>query len=245
MLTNVEPVQESADFLVTSSGLRAEFFTADEVRGMRLGNTHTLVRVLDWCENFLGKPNALLGRSGNVCPFVPEAMVRGSLKLAAVWLKRRGGAAMREIEEMIVACRDYFLDSERFSGKIDIFGSMAIIFPQVRSEEAPMVIDPVQRKLKPSFVQEGLMLGEFHPVNDTPGLRNESFRPLRSPVPLLAIRRMVESDVDFLMAPNDPPPMRVKLLKAYLHFLGPSLSVASQTKARDALYAAEADARAA
>jgi hypothetical protein len=53
---------------------------------------------------------------------------------------------------------------------------------------------------------------------------------------------MVESDVDFLMAPNDPAPTRVKSLKAYLKFLGPSLSAASQIKAKDALRVAEAEA---
>ena len=50
---------------------------------------------------------------------------------------------------------------------------------------------------------------------------------------------MVESDVDFLMAPNDPALTRVKSLNAYLKFLGSSLSVASRIKAREALRVAE------
>jgi hypothetical protein len=87
------------------------------------------------------------------------------------------------------------------------------------------------------------MLGEFHPFSPTPGLRNSHFRPLRSPVPLLAIRHIVESDVDFLIAPNDPAPTRVKSLKAYLKFLGSSLGVSSQIKARGALRVAESEAR--
>ncbi len=239
MRTEAAPEQVSADFLVTRSGLTADLFSAEEVRGLRLDDSHDLARIVDWCENFLGKPNVQLGRSGNVCPFVPEAMMRGSLKFAVVALGKRGVVARSEIEETIVACREHFLAKEQANGKIDIFDSIVMIFPDVSQEEAHRVIDPSQRKLKPSFVQEGLMLGEFHPLCSTPGLRNDSFRPLRSPVPLLAIRRMVESDVDFLMAPNDPPSMRVMSLTAYLHFLGPSLSVASRTKARDALREAE------
>jgi hypothetical protein len=85
------------------------------------------------------------------------------------------------------------------------------------------------------------MLGEFHPQSATPGLRNRYFCPLRSPIPLLAIRHMVESDVDFLMAANDPAPMRVKSLEAYLRFLGSSLSVTSQSKAKEALRVAESE----
>jgi hypothetical protein len=242
MRTEAETAHRSTDFVVTESGLRADFFTADEVRSLGLDGAHELVRIAEWCENFLGKPSGLVGRTGNVCPFVPEAMMRGSLKFAVVALTKRGVEAVGEIEETIDACREHFLNRESVDGKIDIFGSMVLIFPDVANEEAQLVIDPSQRRLKPSFVQEGLMLGEFHPFSPTPGLRNKSFRPLRSPVPLLAIRHMVESDVDFLMAPNDPAPTRVKSLKAYLKFLGPSLSVASQMKAREALTVAEAEA---
>jgi hypothetical protein len=232
----------SADFVVTASGLRADFVTADEARALGAEAGGELLRIVDWCENFLGKPHADVGRSGNVCPFVPEALMRGSLKFASVALRARGAEAVPEIEEMVDACREHFVGGEAGAGKMDIFGSMVLIFPDVTAEEAPLVLDPSQRKLKPSFVREGLMLGEFHPFNATPGLRNAQFRPLRSPVPLLAIRHMVESDVDFLMAPNDPPATRIKSLRAYLKFLGPSLSMASQAKAKEGLRLAEAQA---
>jgi hypothetical protein len=235
------PAQASTDFLVTPSGIRADFFSADEVRALATQENPELVEIVDWCENFLGKPSALVGRTGNVCPFVPEAMMRGSLKFTLIALRGRGGAAVREIEEVVIACRDHFVRREEAQGKIDIFGSMVILFPDVTRDEAMTVIDPSQRKLKPTFVKQGLMLGEFHPLSPTPGLRNQSFRPLRSPIPLLAIRHMVESDVDFLMAPVDPAATRVESLRAYLQFLGSSMSVASQIKAKEALRVAEAE----
>src|SRR5258708_1558553 len=193
MHTEAGPLMESSDFLITPSGMRADLFSADEVRALSFGDSHELVRIVDWCENFLGKPSGLVGRTGNVCPFVPEAMMRGSLKFAVVALKNKGAAAIADIEEMIVACREHFLAKEKSDGKIDIFGSMVIIFPDVTKEEARTLIDPSQRKLKPTFVKEGLMLGEFHPLSPTPGLRNHSFRPLRSPIPLLPIPHMGES----------------------------------------------------
>jgi hypothetical protein len=70
-----------------------------------------------------------------------------------------------------------------------------ILFPGA----APTVIDVVQLELKGSFVEQGLMLGQFHdrpPVDG--GLWNAAFRPLRCPVPLLAIRHMVPTDLPFL-----------------------------------------------
>jgi hypothetical protein len=238
----VEKIEASVEVVVTPSGYRATLYNADEVRALEFGSmSGPLVETVDWCEHFLGRPSSLVGRTGNVCPFVPEAMMRGSLKFAVIALKNRGVSAIAEIEGVVAAFRDQFLAAEELQGKIDIFGSRIMIFPDVTAEEAADVIDPPQRKLKPTFVKRGLMLGEFHPLSRTPGLRNSAFRPLRSPIPLLAIRHMVESDIDFLVQPSDPAPMRVRSIKAYLHALGSSMSIASQTRAIEALRMAEAE----
>jgi hypothetical protein len=78
--------------------------------------------------------------------------------------------------------------------------------------------------VKDEFVADGLMVGQFHPVCANPGLWNEDFRPLRSPVPLLAIRQMLVFDLPFLttsaghidawlgrFAPHLPPRVRAHL----------------------------------
>ncbi|AXC11794.1 hypothetical protein ACPOL_2472 [Acidisarcina polymorpha] len=232
----------SSDFVLTPGGFRANLYSADEVRALNPGGTNDLlIETVDWCEHFLGRPSSLVGRTGNVCPFVPQAMMLGSLKFSVISLKNRGENAMTEIEEIVTAFREHFLANEKAHGKIDIFGSWVMIFPDITAEEASRVIDVPQRQLKPSFVREGLMLGEFHPISRSPGLRNSAFRPLRSPIPLLVIRHMVESDIDFLSRPFDPPLIRTQSLKSYLQFLGSSLSVASQVKAKEALKIAEAD----
>jgi len=233
---------QAEDFVAIPGGRRVDLHTADEVRGLpRDGSNDLLIDTVDWCEHFLGRPSKLVGRTGNVCPFVPESMMRGSLKFAVIEFENRGKAIIPEIEEIVPIFRERFLSDEKAAGKIDIFGSWVLIFPDVTTEEATEVIDAPQRRMKPSFVKEGLMLGEFHPISMSPGLRNSAFRPLRSPIPLLVIRHMVESDIDFLSRPFDPAPIRIQSLKAYMQFLGSSLSVASQMKAKDALKVAELD----
>jgi hypothetical protein len=246
MRTDTAEFDAPADFVITPTGTRVHLYTTDQVRALdRDGINDVLIDTVDWCEHFLGRPSKLVGRSGNVCPFVPESMMRGALKFAVIHFKNRGTAIIPEIEEIVPAFRERFLADEKALGKIDIFGSWVLIFPDVATEEAIDVIDVPQRKMKPSFVKEGLMLGEFHPISLSPGLRNPAFRPLRSPIPLLVIRHMVESDIDFLSRPFDPALIRIQSLKAYLQFLGASLSVASQIKAKEALKVAEADASAA
>lgn len=73
----------------------------------------------------------------------------------------------------------------------------------------------VQARLKSEFVKHGLMLGEFFPGNPTGGLHSAHFRPLAAPVPLLAIRRMVASDLSFLVADHVPPAQRLYFLGCY------------------------------
>ena len=61
-----------------------------------------------------------------------------------------------------------------------------------------MLIDEVQQELKGKFIEKGLMIGEFHKANNSSGLRNPNFYPLRTPYPCLAIRYMVASDIAFM-----------------------------------------------
>ena len=84
------------------------------------------------------------------------------------------------------------------------------------------------------------MLGEFHNRTESPGLHNPNFRPLRSPIPLLAIRYMVEVDLPFLVMADDLG-LRIRYLKAYLQLFdkGGKDSI-NLTNARRALTLAQA-----
>jgi hypothetical protein len=72
-----------------------------------------------------------------------------------------------------------------------------ILFPDL-TPARPSLIDKVQASLKPEFVANGLMIGQFHSDCSEPAIWNRHFHPLRSPVPLLAIRYMVATDFPFL-----------------------------------------------
>jgi hypothetical protein len=43
------------------------------------------------------------------------------------------------------------------------------------------------------------MLGRFDSFSNEPGLWRDDFRPLRSPIPILAVRELVENDAPFAM----------------------------------------------
>ena len=142
-----------------------------------------------WAHSYLSEPHPELGRPGRVCPFVP-----GSLRSRNFFVAVEPGKA-EGVTGTVLRYRDWFRALEPHDGAEAQFKTVLILFPDV----APTLIDATQEVLKPAFVDAGLMLGQFHPVPpDEGGLWNPDFRPLRSPVPLLAIRHMVASDLPFL-----------------------------------------------
>src|SRR5262245_45081021 len=55
------------------------------------GDLYALRAVADWIKAFVALPNAGLGRTGPVCPFVPEAIARETLWLVPEHLSGRSG----------------------------------------------------------------------------------------------------------------------------------------------------------
>lgn len=187
--------------------------TFDEVaKGM--APDHPLAITIQWMRQFLARPHPDLGRGGPVCPFVPGAIAQDT-----IWLTAVDSVDHHSIKQAVARYRDLFLDLEPKNGELSMMKSILIVFPNVPSANAG-VVDQVQLELKPQFVDSGLMIGEFHERNEGEGLRNPNFRPLRSPIPLLAIRFMVESDIPFLGRMMYPPELRERLLKSYIRRLG-------------------------
>ncbi|HXB22281.1 MAG TPA: hypothetical protein VNV88_12910 [Candidatus Solibacter sp.] len=200
--------------------------------------TSPLGCVLNWIRGFLARPHPQLGRPGSVCPFVPIA-----LGLDTIWMAEVAETtpSFERISAIITDYRNVFLETEPTSGPEAINKAFLVVFPSLGANGADgaAAIDKVQASLKRYFVEMGLMLGEFHAANESPGLRNPDFRPLRSPIPMLAIRHMVESDLPFLIRETYPPKERSSFLRSYLFRLGGELSQVKFNEAMDGLIAAE------
>lgn len=200
------------------------------------GEDPALAAVLRWVRGFLAQVHPQAGRAGPVCPFVPQSLELDTIWLTTVPLPRPD---RHDVLELVRFYRDVFLNLEPRTGEAAMNKAILIVFPSMKPEHAPTLIDDVQSELKPSFVEAGLMLGEFHQENESPGLRNPEFRPFRSPVPMLAIRHMVESDLPFLKRDEDPPGRRALFIRAYLRRLGGAISGRSFEAAIQALVDAE------
>jgi hypothetical protein len=226
-------IEQSAAPLAVSGEPR--LLRASEVQAS--STTTSLHTTLAWMRDFIMSGHAELGRSGPVCPFAPLSLQRDTLWLAEV---TEPSPSLEGIAAIIGEYRNLFLRTAPSEGPDILYKTFLVVFSALPAGSAGTAfVDEVQRRLKPHFVDMGLMLGEFHADNDTPGLHNPDFRPLRSPIPMLGIRHMVDSDLPFLTRQSDSARQRSAFLRSYLAHLGSTLSALRFTQALDALVAAE------
>jgi hypothetical protein len=196
---------------MSTDGAAPPLYHGDDIARMA-ADLPVVERIERWCHEFLMRPHPDLGRGGSVCPFMARAM---SLNRIAFVVVRTQGRTDSEVDAVIARFREVFLEMDPVTGPESLEKAIMIILPDVSEEAAQLVVDETHRRLKADFVASGLMIGKFHPTSDQGGLHNPGFRPLRSPVPLLAIRYMVGSDLPFLNRKDDPVPDRITFLESY------------------------------
>lgn len=237
--SGLEVMQVAAALAASSPAAAArQLLRASEALRL-LAPDSALARIVMWVREFLANPHPELGRSGPVCPFAPAA-----LNFDTVWLTEVTDTEvdLNTIGQILGTYREIFLQLEPKHGPPAMNKAVLIVFPNLGATGAALV-DEVQLAHKAKFVEQGLMLGEFHAENMSPGLRNEAFYPLRSPIPMLAIRFMVETDLPFLRRDLDPPQTRVAFLRSYLRRLGGVMSRNNFDTAIESLLKAEMQAR--
>ncbi|WET77353.1 hypothetical protein P3102_25105 [Amycolatopsis sp. QT-25] len=198
-------------------------WTAAEVESGALPAEHrsSAQEILAWAGRYLVSPHPELGRNGPVCPYTQPSIHKGLFHLAA--LTATNGET--DVRDAIESLRSWYerLCATASPADRELL-TILLVLPQLDYQDATG-LDDLQREAKNKFVDDGLMIGQFHPVCEQPGLWNEKFKALRAPVPLLAIRKLVVFDLPFLMddavhaesylrrfAPDIPPRIRDQLV---------------------------------
>jgi len=148
-----------------------------------------------WMASYLMKEHPDLGRTGDVCPFTAHAARIDTIRIGIY------DGDLRDISAMVKVMRDacHEVMTMPCPGTMRHFATAIVGFPNATTEETLANLLVVQKKLKHHTLLHGLMVGRFHPASEVEGLWNSAFRPLRSPVPLLAVRHLVENDAEFVM----------------------------------------------
>ena len=152
-------------------------------------------RVLaDWVRQYLMRPHPDLGRTGHVCPFTAKA---ARLDLLRIGISPLGAADRGRI---LGTMRDaiqafHALPSTRATR---VFRTVMVGFPNCADAEGVAALHHVQNAMRHHSLFGAKMIGLFEPASQLTGLINPEFRPLRSPLPVLAIRMLVEQDAAFV-----------------------------------------------
>jgi hypothetical protein len=149
--------------------------------------------VAAWMRAYLMRPHPDLGRPGAVCPYTPLA-AKADLALIGVSEATDEDEIHAVMREAVQA-----FDAMPCSLAQKTFRCVLVAFPAGEGEERRRRLKAVQNRLRPESTRRGKMIGLFEPNSEDKGLLNPEFRPLRAPLPILAIRSLVENDAPFVL----------------------------------------------
>ena len=172
----------------------------DPSRTRRLADSdlNALRTVADWIKTFVASPNKDLGRAGPVCPFVPGALERKTLWLAP---EHVGDRSVPDVAELMNGYRRLLLHAQPIDGDDANYKALVVVFTDLSADRAKEYVDDaqIQNLKRLSYVEDGVVSGEFHMRNEGSAIRNRSFQPFKSPVPFLLMRHAVVSDWMFFL----------------------------------------------
>jgi hypothetical protein len=173
--------------------LQAPRLTMGEARAGAWAHDRDMRILLDWVESYLMSSHPQLGRTGAVCPFTKQAARLDTVRVA---ISHATAADEEEAFSLLGTCFD---DLENIPCKpgMEHFRTVIVGFPDCAGPDGVAMLQRVQRRYKFHSLRRLRMIGFMHDAMDAPGLWNPDFRPLRAPIPVLALRHLVEQDAPF------------------------------------------------
>lgn len=165
--------------------------------GVPTPDLDVLGEVARWTVDYLCQSHPALGRTGDVCPYTEVAM-REDLLWSSVCHVFDADPRPTMHEVMQFTMKEFESRPPQLGNKAGL-KAMLVLYPSLEG----LWVDAVQEEMALDFAERGLMIGEFHAECDKRGLHNQEFLPLRSPIPLLAIRNMMLTDLAFLKSSDD------------------------------------------
>jgi hypothetical protein len=171
---------------------------ASRTRSLADHDLKALQTVADWIKTFVARPHEDLGRAGPVCPFVPRAWDLRTLWLAAEQIASRN---VPDIVQLMTDYRKLLLRASPVDGDDASYKAIVVVFTDLSADRATTTMDDVlaQNFKRLSYVEDGVVAGEFHARNEGSAIRNPSFQPFKAPVPFLLMRPAVVGDWMFFL----------------------------------------------
>lgn len=169
--------------------------SAEIAQGLAPGDTAALRAITGWTRSYLMSDHPDLGRAGNVCPFTAMGARLDTLRFGV------SNAAPIDSDKIYDILKGLFaaFDLIPCPRKMQTYRAIMVGFPNCGGPDGIAALAKAQKSLRLLSFRHARMIGLFHPQADAPGLWNPSFRPLRSPIPVVALRSLVVEDAAFVM----------------------------------------------
>ena len=154
--------------------------------------------ILAWAETYLSQPNENIKRpkgSQVVCPFAKPAIDNDSFFIT--FHPEVNGRSEEHLEQLMLSYIEFFKKMGPFSVGDKLKKALLPVFNNIPEEES-FILDVVHNNIKDKFVENGLMIGQFHPNCDERGVYNRKFKVSVAPYSFFAIRNMAIHDILFL-----------------------------------------------
>ena len=154
--------------------------------------------IMEWANTYLAADNEHIKRpkgSQAVCPFVRSSIDNNTFLFA--FHPEVNGQSEEHLEKLMLSYIETFKKTGPFKAGDTYKKTLLVVFPNISNEES-YILDVVHKMIKNTFVENDLMIGQFHPNCDDRGVYNRRFKVSVAPYCLYSIRQMALHDILFL-----------------------------------------------
>ena len=173
-------------------GVRNQLFTYDEAKTLAEPGS-ALAQLVDWVALSPMSGHPMRGKPGAVCPFLRQAAHADAF---CVGISEAGpqdeDAVFHQVRGMFDDLGRIPADRERRALR-----SIVIGFPNCAGPEGVAMLERINKSHKYYTLARLQMIAFFHADSQSPGLWNPEFKPMRSPMPVIGARYLVEQDAVF------------------------------------------------
>jgi len=167
-------------------------------REMRIGKAR------EYLETFLCSPHP--HRNGAVCPFMQTALRKNVVQVVAYEDISREGDEINTLTS--------FIRKHRHDILADGYAAIVIV---MSAQISISMLTRIHRTLHKHSLNEGLLLGMFHPESNVISLHNDDYYPNRSGLPLLALRNISSPDLEIaIKKAGMPTQKKLELIGTFL-----------------------------
>lgn len=192
--TDHQRVNKMTGLLPIEDGLAAEFpdawnseLTRDELA--------KVASCIEWTTTFprqkVRKRNSV---AEAICPFLSPSLSKNRLFFAAAKMKTRE-PELSELDSIFREAADAF-ESGLGVGD-DVLNCLVVVLPGIRGSCILEATDP-SRDIKDDLLRRGILIGEFFPSCPFATTFNPKLFALRSPAPMIVLRKLIETDWRFI-----------------------------------------------